>query len=56
MIYCNKKEIAEIYYGKVPLTELYYGKFLIWSAIRSCFGQGGWYNDKPWLNTDVWRN
>ena len=36
--------------------EIYHGKRLIWQIIRSCFGNGYWDNNKPWVNTDVWRN
>lgn len=32
-----------------------YGR-LIWQAVRSCFGRGYWINNKPWLNTDAWKN
>lgn len=56
MIFHSNKDISEIYKGNTSITELYYGKFLIWSAIRSCFGQGIWFNEKPWLNSDVWKN
>lgn len=28
----------------------------VWMAIRSCFGRGFWVNEKPWINTDAWRN
>ena len=32
------------------------GAKLVWIAIRSCFGAGYWVNDKPWLNTEGWKN
>lgn len=38
------------------VTEIYRGADLIWQAINSCFGSGMWLNNKPWLNTDGWRN
>lgn len=28
----------------------------VWQAIRSCFGRGFWNNQKPWSNTDGWKN
>ena len=28
----------------------------VWEFIRSCFGRGFWANDKPWSNTDGWKN
>lgn len=56
MIIKNGKEVISYYYGKTPLIEMYHGKYLIWQAIRSCFGMGYWINNKPWINTDVWKN
>lgn len=56
MIIKNGKEVIEYYYGKTPLIEMYRGKYLVWQAIRSCFGMGYWINSKPWINTDVWKN
>jgi hypothetical protein len=52
----NGKEIIELYRGKTPILEMYYGKYLVYQAIRSCFGNGYWISDKPWINSDVWRN
>jgi hypothetical protein len=56
MIIKNGKEVVEYYHGKTPLIEMYRGKLLIWQAIQSCFGMGYWVNNKPWINTDVWKN
>lgn len=28
----------------------------VWQFIRSCFGKGWWADDKPWSNTDGWKN
>lgn len=38
------------------VTEIYRGAQLVWEAINSCFGSGAWFNDKPWSNTDGWKN
>lgn len=56
MIIRDGKEIIEFYYGKTPLIEIYRSKYLVWQAIRSCFGNGYWINSAPWLNDDVWKN
>jgi hypothetical protein len=56
MLYRNGKEIIEYYRGKTPIIEYYRGKTLIWQAIRSCFGNGYWIPDYPWLSSDVWKN
>lgn len=37
-------------------VEIYKGLNLVWTAIRSCFGAGFWVNEKPWLNTEGWKN
>lgn len=44
---------AGVWYSAV---EIYRGARLVWQAISSCFGSGAWLNDKPWLNTDGWKN
>ena len=58
MIIGKGHEIIEIYHGveQTPIMEIYRGKRLIYQAIRSCFGNGYWINDKPWLNEDAWKN
>ena len=37
---------------------IYKGADLVWltiyNTIRSCFGSGTWYKDKPWIGTDDW--
>ena len=56
MIYRNGKEVILIYYGKRAVSAVYAGVRLVWQAIRSCFGSGAWFNDKPWLNDEGWKN
>ena len=56
MLYKKDKEVIEMLMGTKALSELRRGTVLIWQAIRSCFGGGGWKNDKPWLNNEGWRN
>ena len=46
-------------FGKIEektIASVYQGSKLIWQYIRSCFGRGYWLNDKPWSNTDGWKN
>ena len=38
------------------IASVYQGSRLIWQYIRSCFGRGYWINEKPWSNTDGWKN
>ncbi len=56
MLYRQDKEIVEMLMGQRPLAELRKGLVLIWQAVRSCFGSGGWMNDKPWIDDEGWRN
>ena len=56
MINFDYNSQSQEYYGFRPITAVYKGLRLVWTAIRSCFGKGFWINDKPWLNTDAWKN
>ena len=56
MIYAGKKEIIALYKAGKPWQALYKGAYLVWQAIRSCFGSGVWVNDKPWIRDEVWKN
>lgn len=38
------------------IASIYQGSRLVWQYIRSCFGRGYWINEKPWSNTDGWKN
>lgn len=42
--------------GNMVVQSVYKGLVLIWQAIRSCFGSGGWDNEKPWDNDEGWDN
>lgn len=56
MIFKDKKEVVDIHVNGKAGTMLYKGRTLLWEAVKSCFGRGMWINDKPWSNTDGWRN
>lgn len=72
MIYKNGKLVTEIHQNikeiidKVQSTiqrdigAVYKGSQLVWmtvyNAIKSCFGSGTWVQDKPWLDSDSWKN
>ena len=56
MINFDYNSQSQEYYCFRPITAVYKGLRLVWTAIRSCFGKGFWINDKPWLNTDAWKN
>lgn len=56
MIYNNKEEVEGINIKNTPIQAVYKGMCVVWEAIRSCFGNGMWINEKPWINTDAWKN
>jgi intein-encoded DNA endonuclease-like protein len=56
MIQINKKEIIAYYKNKKAIQAIYKGTHLIWQAIRSCFGSGAWFNEKPWIDEEGWKN
>lgn len=39
---------------------IYQGTKLVWrtiyKAIKSCFGSGTWLSDKPWIDSDNWKD
>lgn len=37
------------------VVELYLGITLLWELVRSCFGKGCWYEGKPWVEGDAWK-
>jgi len=38
------------------VSEMWLNGHIIWQGIRSCYGGGMWLNEKPYLNTDGWKN
>ena len=58
MIYKGTSEIIEISRGSLDMFEVYHGKRLVWriATSGSCYGSGYWINERPWSNTDAWRN
>ena len=60
MITKNNRFVFNIDINSQPISRVYKGAQLIWlsvyNAIRSCFGSGTWYGDKPWLGSEFWKN
>jgi hypothetical protein len=56
MIYKDYYGQSQEFFGERAISAVYKGLVLVWTAIRSCFGKGYWINDKPWVNTDAWKN
>lgn len=60
MKYKNGKELIGKYLNGKTCTAIYKVvggvAVTLWEFIRSCFGRGFWANDRPWNNTDGWKN
>ena len=56
MIAKGKNDIAGVVASKQECLAVYKGKMLVWQFSSSCFGSGGWDNDRPWDNNDGWNN
>lgn len=56
MIYLDKYNFTAMHFGGRVISAVYNGAYMVWQAIRSCFGAGFWKNNAPWLNTDGWKN
>lgn len=56
MIFKNEKSVIAIYRGRKALAFIYRGVRLVWQAIRSCYGRGVWTEEKPWIDTDLWKD
>lgn len=56
MIYYNGILADIVYFNGNAIALAYYNGHLVYSAIHSCFGKGYWINDKPWSNTDAFKD
>jgi hypothetical protein len=56
MVQKFKKDIIAFYKNRKAVQSIYKGSYLIWQSIRSCFGSGAWFNEKPWINDEAWKN
>lgn len=55
MIPIGKNNTAAIRIGKTNVAAVYLGKVLVWQPNNSCFGSGAWREDKPWVDSEMWR-
>lgn len=59
-LYRNNNETSEIYrFGKytTEIWSFFNNEWMVvWSAIKSCFGNGFWSNNEPWSNDEPWNN
>ena len=47
--------IARLMTNNMAVQVVKYGLELVWQAIRSCFGNGYWISNKPWIGKDLWK-
>jgi len=47
---------ATVYVGTHAVAAIYKGAVLVWEAVSSCFGSGGWDNQRGWSNQEGWKN
>lgn len=55
-MYHLSTEIIGIHRLGKAIEVVYHMGSVVYRAIRSCFGSGGWVNDAPWLNDEGWNN
>ena len=56
MIYKDSKGKSAIITRLKDKVAVYWGLVLKWALARSCYGTGVWLPEKPWLDTDKWKN
>ncbi len=56
MINHNSKEIIDIKHDNKNIIFVLLGSEIVWQSVRSAFGKGYWVNEKPWINTDGYKN
>lgn len=56
MIFKNYIAKSAIITRRKEKTAVYWGTVLKWAKARSCYGSGIWLPEKPWLDTDKWKD
>lgn len=56
MIHKDGNELSARFWGKRIVVSVYQGLKVIWLNIKSCFGNGYWENEQPWINNEGWKN
>lgn len=56
MIYKGTRGISGAFFGSRPIQAVYKGLRLVWTGIRSCFGSGRWIDERPWIDSDSWKD
>ena len=57
MIRINNKDISDIHLGTRGVLSVYLGTKLVWeklTEVLSCFSNGYWIDNYPWVDTEIW--
>ena len=57
MIHINNRDISGVYKGSRGIAAIYKGHRLVWSKITeiiSCFSNGYWVDEYPWVDDQSW--
>lgn len=52
----GSRDVTYIAKGNRAVSAVYRGITLVWMAVRSCFGSGVWVDEKPWIDSENWKN
>lgn len=56
MIQSNNKSITSLFYVDLVISKVAKGTVTLWEKILSCFSSGLWKEDRPWINSEIWKN
>lgn len=56
MLHYQNHTIASVHFRANTIERAHKGSTLVYEGVRSCYGSGGWLNEKGWLADDGWRN
>ena len=57
MIHINGHDIVGVYSESKDIVKVYSGLKLVWSKIieiLSCYGNGYWIDEYPWIDDSLW--
>lgn len=57
MIHINNHDISGVYSGSTDIHKVYKGLILVWSKITeilSCYSNGYWMDEYPWVDDNAW--
>ena len=55
-ILINARQVYLAAVGNRLVNTIYIGANVVWQGIRSCFGSGHWEDERPWDDSDGWKD